>query len=51
LELADTLQARNDVHIVEDFWRQINSLVPVAVLDCVLVGEARQNEINKEIFF
>jgi len=50
LEPTGTLQARNGVHIVEDFWRQINSLVPVAVLDCVLTGDVRQNEINKKNF-
>jgi len=44
LELTGTLQARNGVHTVEDFWRQTNSLVPVAVSDCVLAEDAKQNE-------
>jgi len=49
LEHTDTLQVRNGVHTVQGFWRLKRSTVPAAVPNCVLAGDARQNEAHINI--
>ncbi len=52
LELDDILQAKNGVHTVNNSWRLTNFYAPAAVLDCVLIEDARIGKIsNDDVFF